>query len=305
MMDGKGSLNGHEYVDLGLPSGLLWATCNIGANYPYEFGNYYAWGETSIKKTYSMGNYKFNDGSKITKYTKSDRLTVLIASDDAATVNFGGDWRMPTKEEFEELKYKCKWEKCRIEVPNREIGIRGNKVTGPNGNSIFLPYAGVLDEYSDKHVSSQFGRQCEGGHYWTRSRGDLQYCAWRMMLDANHIEKNVVNQCFIQFGNTIRPVASRNVRRSAKSSGCYVATAVYGSYNCPEVWTLRRFRDNTLDETWYGRAFIKTYYAISPTLVKWFGKTPWFKRLWRRPLDKLVASLRSKGVEDSPYQDKY
>lgn len=89
------------------------------------------------------------------------------------------------------------------------------------------------------------------------------------------------------------------------SSGCYVATAVYDSYNCPEVWTLRRFRDNTLDETWYGRAFIKTYYAISPTLVKWFGETSWFKRLWRRPLDKLVASLRSKGVEDSPYQDKY
>ena len=88
-------------------------------------------------------------------------------------------------------------------------------------------------------------------------------------------------------------------------SGCYVATAVYGSYNCPEVWTLRRFRDNTLDATWYGRAFIQTYYAISPTLVKWFGETTWFKRLWRRPLDKLVTALRCKGVEDTPCQDKY
>ena len=93
---------------------------------------------------------------------------------------------------------------------------------------------------------------------------------------------------------------------SNPSSGpCYVATAVYGSYNCPEVWTLRRFRDNTLDTTWYGRVFIKTYYAISPTLVKWFGETSWFKRLWRKPLDKLVASLRNKGVEDTPYIDKY
>lgn len=93
---------------------------------------------------------------------------------------------------------------------------------------------------------------------------------------------------------------------SNPSSGpCYVATAVYGSYNCPEVWTLRRFRDNTLDATWYGRAFIKTYYAISPTLVKWFGETPWFKNLWRKPLNKLVASLRNKGVEDTPYIDKY
>lgn len=87
--------------------------------------------------------------------------------------------------------------------------------------------------------------------------------------------------------------------------GCYVATAVYGSYNCPEVWTLRRFRDNTLDETWYGRAFIKTYYAISPTLVKWFGNTEWFKKMWRKPLDRMVDSLHKKGVESTPYQDKY
>lgn len=86
---------------------------------------------------------------------------------------------------------------------------------------------------------------------------------------------------------------------------CYVATAVYGSYNCPQVWTLRRFRDNTLDEAWYGRAFIKTYYAISPTLVRWFGETSWFRNLCRKPLDKLVASLRNKGVEDTPYIDKY
>ena len=92
---------------------------------------------------------------------------------------------------------------------------------------------------------------------------------------------------------------------SESVSGCYVATAVYGSYNCPEVWTLRRFRDNTLDATWYGRAFIQTYYAISPKLVKWFGETLWFKRLWRRPLDKLVNALKCKGVEDTPYKDKY
>lgn len=95
------------------------------------------------------------------------------------------------------------------------------------------------------------------------------------------------------------------IEYNRSDSGCYVATAVYGSYNCPEVWTLRRFRDNTLDATWYGRAFIQTYYAISPTLVKWFGETSWFKKLWRRPLDKLVASLRCKGVEDTPYIDKY
>ena len=89
-----------------------------------------------------------------------------------------------------------------------------------------------------------------------------------------------------------------------RSNGCYVATAVYGSYDCPQVWTLRRFRDYTLAETRRGRAFIKTYYAISPTLVKWFGHTNWFKRLWKKRLDKMVAQLQSKGVENTPYEDK-
>ncbi|MDD5953727.1 MAG: hypothetical protein PUD38_00830 [Firmicutes bacterium] len=89
-----------------------------------------------------------------------------------------------------------------------------------------------------------------------------------------------------------------------QSAGCYVATAVYGSYDCPQVWTLRRFRDNTLAETWYGRAFIRTYYAISPTLVKWFGNTEWFKRMWKGKLDRLVANLNASGVANTPYEDK-
>ena len=86
--------------------------------------------------------------------------------------------------------------------------------------------------------------------------------------------------------------------------GCYVATAVYGSYDCPQVWTLRRFRDYTLAETWYGRAFIRTYYAVSPTLVKWFGNTQWFKKMWKGTLDKMVRRLNEQGVENTPYEDK-
>ena len=88
------------------------------------------------------------------------------------------------------------------------------------------------------------------------------------------------------------------------AGGCYVATCVYGSYDCPQVWTLRRYRDNTLASTWYGRAFIRTYYAISPTIVKWFGSTQWFKNLWKNKLDKMVSNLQTSGVEDTPYQDK-
>ena len=91
---------------------------------------------------------------------------------------------------------------------------------------------------------------------------------------------------------------------TSTSDGCYVATAVYGSYDCPQVWTLRRYRDYTLAKTWYGRAFIKTYYAISPTLVKWFGHTEWFKKMWQGKLDRMVAKLQENGVESTPYEDK-
>ena len=91
---------------------------------------------------------------------------------------------------------------------------------------------------------------------------------------------------------------------SSSSGGCYVATAVYGSYDCPQVWTLRRYRDYTLAETWYGRAFIHTYYAISPTLVKWFGHTEWFKKMWKGKLDRMVEHLHAEGVEDTPYEDR-
>ena len=91
---------------------------------------------------------------------------------------------------------------------------------------------------------------------------------------------------------------------AGRKSGCYVATCVYGSYDCPQVWTLRRYRDNTLGSTWHGRLFIRTYYAISPTLVKWFGNTNWFKKMWKGKLDRMVAKLQSEGVENTPYEDK-
>ena len=97
--------------------------------------------------------------------------------------------------------------------------------------------------------------------------------------------------------------ATSNIETS--SSGCYVATAVYGSYDCPEVWTLRRYRDFTLDETWYGRLFIKVYYAISPTFVKHFGNVKAFKTFGKKYLDKMVSKLNNKGIDNTPYIDKY
>lgn len=90
---------------------------------------------------------------------------------------------------------------------------------------------------------------------------------------------------------------------SSSSGGCYIATAVYGSYDCPEVWTLRRFRDYALAQTLCGRILIRIYYALSPTLVKRCGNMKWFKKMWKTPLDKLVHKLREKGYESTLYHD--
>lgn len=87
------------------------------------------------------------------------------------------------------------------------------------------------------------------------------------------------------------------------NGNCYIATCVYGSYDCPQVWTLRRFRDYTLAQTWFGRTFIKCYYASSPILVKWFGKQKWFKFFWKNILDTMINQLNRRGFEDTQYFD--
>lgn len=102
----------------------------------------------------------------------------------------------------------------------------------------------------------------------------------------------------------IKPESTSSSTSSSSSEGCYVATAVYGSYDCPQVWTLRRYRDNDLASTWHGRAFIRAYYAISPTIVKYFGNATIFQNFWRKRLDKLVKRLHDRGIEETPYCDK-
>ncbi len=145
----SGKEKGHEYVDLGLPSGTKWATCNIGASTPEGFGLYFAWGETkgyegTTSHSFELDTYKYyNSDSEIyTKYCSNnsngpvdDKMT-LDKSDDAASANWGGKWRMPTLEEAEELCNKCHW------LRTTKNGVKGCLVTGPSGNSIFLPEAG-------------------------------------------------------------------------------------------------------------------------------------------------------------------
>ena len=134
----NGQHNGHEYVDLGLSSGLKWATCNIGANSPEEYGNYYTWGETETKETYDYCNHPTYDltFSDLKSQGYVDSEGNLIPLHDAATANWGGNWRMPTYEEMEELEIECTWKWM------TQNNVDGMKVTGPNGNSIFLPAMG-------------------------------------------------------------------------------------------------------------------------------------------------------------------
>ncbi len=125
--------NGHAFVDLGLLSGTLWATCNVGATRPEEYGDYFAWGETKPKTEYVEENYAYADKPK---------PNVLPESEDAATANWGKGWRMPTNEDFEELINRCSWKYI------KQNNVFGCLFTGPNGHSIFLPNAGTISEES-------------------------------------------------------------------------------------------------------------------------------------------------------------
>jgi hypothetical protein len=137
--------NGHEYVDLGLPSGTLWATCNIGAINPQDYGNYYSWGETETKSAYTV----FNES--VVGYDYDDGRRDLELSDDAARVNWGGDWRVPTPEELIELTEQTTttWETL--------SGVNGRRFTGINGNSIFIPAAGYKEGTPTSKAGSFLG----------------------------------------------------------------------------------------------------------------------------------------------------
>ncbi len=145
----KGVHQGHEWVDLGLS--VKWATCNVGANSPSDYGNYYAWGETTTKSEYTEVNSK--------TYGKSIGDISGNPSYDAARANWGGKWRLPTTSEFEELKNRCRWEWT------AQSGHNGYRVTGTNGNSIFLPATGW-------HYGTLFYNAGERGYYWSSSPGE-------------------------------------------------------------------------------------------------------------------------------------
>ena len=164
----SGQIEGHDYVDLGLPSGLKWGTCNVGATKPFEFGDYFAWGEVSPKDDYSDKTYKWGAVSNLTKYCtppcppfftqygEVDDKTTLDSEDDAATVIWGKKWRIPAYEEFQELVDGCEWEQTNDFNRSGVAGFWGR--SRYNGNCIFFPAAGY--RVGEKYYA-------DGGHYYS------------------------------------------------------------------------------------------------------------------------------------------
>ena len=188
---------GHEYVDLGLPSGLLWATCNVGADKPEDYGDYFAWGETATKSTYNFSTYKWCNGDydNLTKYCTNssygtvDNKTVLEPEDDAAHVNWGGSWRMPTLDEIQELKDNCTW------TWTTHGGVNGCRGEGSNGESIFLPAA---DYYNSD------GLNC-AGYYWSSSlKTNYPDCAYHLGFGFDEVY--IASYGYRFYGQSVRPV---------------------------------------------------------------------------------------------------
>ncbi len=193
--------NGHDYVDLGLS--VKWATCNVGATKPELYGNYYAWGETETKTTYNWSTYKWCNGSDdtLTKYCTSsydgtvDNKTVLELADDAARVNWGGAWRMPTDAECTELRENCTW---KWTDDYNGTGVKGEIVTSNNnGNSIFLPAAGFC--YYDRLVEAG-----SLGDYWSSSLDtDDPHNARYVGFGSGSVYRNYGDRFY---GRSVRPV---------------------------------------------------------------------------------------------------
>ena len=195
-------INGHKFVDLGLPSGLLWATCNVGAVTAADDGNYYAWGETDSKSYYDWSTYKYStSSSNLTKYNATDGKTTFDKEDDAAYVNWGVSCRMPTETEFTELlnSSNCTWTWTSMTASDGS-SVKGYKVTSvTNGNSIFLPASGCRSngELYDHGLS---------GRYWSSSTlGSYDsYHACLLYFNSSGYGQYGIGRCD---GLTVRPVS--------------------------------------------------------------------------------------------------
>ena len=219
-VDSDTVLNGYEAVDLGLPSGLLWATCNVGADTPEQYGTYFSWGEVSPKDTYSWSTYKWGTAKNVeqTKYNSLDSKKDLDTEDDAASVNWGGSWRMPYPDEFIELRENCTTSNDTI---NGVIGIR--MTSNLNGKSIFIPFGGYIDS-SGPYLVGDYGMLWTKSKYFaSKSEGVTLGYAFDFFARAYNEAAGRTEGVYYEwtdrcYGENIRPVCDNNITRPAAES---------------------------------------------------------------------------------------
>lgn len=198
----NGFENKHGYVDLGLSSGTLWATCNIGANLPTDYGDYFAWAEIKPKKSYTRDNcstYEMYYADGINENIKTDtvRATIRVIGNpryDASAAMWGGNWTLPSAYDFAELNKECSW------VYRTTNGHKGYIVTGANGNSIFLPAGGYIEDTNKSQVDM-------GGYYWTGDYWD-QYERSTSFNFTDTFHDGVI-WSYRNKGKTIRPILKK------------------------------------------------------------------------------------------------
>ena len=323
IIDSVGDPNGHEYVDLGLPSGALWATCNVGATTALELGDFYAWGETETKDVYSWATYKWCDGDDVSTTNQSlikycdrgalgrlDGKISLEIEDDVAHVKWGGDWHIPTREEFQELIDYCTFD---YDWLNEEQTIEGFKITGRNGNSIIMPAAGYRNDATYK--SDQF-------FYWSatlwmtdnprNNRGKDATCLKHLTS-----EEATLDDFYRYRGCAVRPVLSKytpvthtiygapssylnhNLVDLGLPSGTLWATCNMGAsspegYGCYYAWgedtgscegkTTFKSNTYTTDMTNYTEVGVNLDPSDDTARMKWGGK-------WRMPTSEEIYEL--------------
>ena len=255
----------HDYVDLGLPSGTLWATCNVGANAPEEYGDYFAWGETQPKDYYDESTYQYYDGNNYTKYSGIDDLTTLLPEDDAASANWGNGWRIPTKEDFQELLDNTTY------IWTTQNGVDGRLFISSIGNELFLPSAGGYWGGDNNYTGSL-------GMYWSSSLNTYYGSsrAWQFGFDS--VECNM-GSAGRTWGNTVRPVRSNSNPTSEVPQGAIDGlfsvsedSQVYfsqGNLQYQASTNTWRFAENQWDYAGYDNL------NVSPTYDGWIDLFGW------------------------------
>lgn len=267
---------------------LMNLCCNNFAKYPSEENADDILTNLKLVKIYSL-LLLGKCGVVPDEFSKEVALKMNNAVCDAWGNKITDDYRHsehPSKYEWETFKGRCL--SC-ISIIQASIDLSSD-----DKDIVIQKYKNLI------HITTELINSCSykysGNGYYSKD--------WMLTEESKQFHRNNISK-YQQKIKELDPNYETPATPTANSSGgCYVATAVYGSYDCPQVWTLRRYRDYTLAETWHGRAFIRTYYSVSPTLVRWFGHTEWFRKMWKGTLDHMVANLNAEGVEDTPYEDK-